>query len=37
MKKAIQNLIEFLKKFFNKKKNKETNDKSPPDDIYPHY
>lgn len=37
MKKAILKFIEFFKKIFKKKKNDETNDKSPPDDIYPLY
>jgi|TARA_B100001063_G_C16315304_1_gene334916 hypothetical protein len=37
MKKAIQKLIKFLTKIFNKKKDEKVDDKSPPDDIYPLY
>ena len=37
MKKAIQKLLEILKKIFRKKKDNKTNGKSSPDDIYPLY
>ena len=37
MKITVSKLIEILKKIFKKKKDKKTDSKSPPDDIYPLY